>query len=143
MKRVHCSSEAFGQECQGGVMALGQRNPVAEHPRLLHDQQELQWQEEPLGLWLGQSLVKKDLEDTMNDKTWSENSRYPGEVFFIPRPGAGAEDYGVLVTLVCDGEQKMSHLLLLGGKTFTEINWSYLPFKVTFSFHGNSFPKLH
>merc|ERR1712088_845367 len=32
-----------------------------------------------------QTLVKKDLEDTMNDKMWSQNSHYPGEVFFIPR----------------------------------------------------------
>merc|ERR1712088_741983 len=90
-----------------------------------------------------QTLVKKDLEDTMNDKMWSQNSHYPGEVFFIPRPGVEAEDDGVLVTVVFDGEQKRSYLLLLDGQTFTEVNRSYLPFKVPFSFHGNWFPELH
>merc|ERR1711881_548077 len=90
-----------------------------------------------------QTLVKKDLEDTMNDKMWSQNSHYPGEVFFIPRPGAEAEDDGVLVTVVFDGEQKRSFLLLLDGQTFAEVNRSYLPFKVPFSFHGNWFPELH
>jgi len=90
-----------------------------------------------------QTLVKKDLEDTMNDKMWSQNSHYPGEVFFIPRPGAEAEDDGVLVTVVFDGEKKRSYLLLLDGQTFTEVNRSYLPFKVPFSFHGNWFPELH
>ena len=69
--------------------------------------------------------------------------RVPGEVFFIPRPGAEAEDDGVLVTVVFDGEQSRSYLLLLDGQTFTEVNRSYLPFKVPFSFHGNWFPELH
>merc|ERR1712203_250140 len=74
-----------------------------------------------------QTLVKKDLEDTMNDKMWSQNSHYPGEVFFIPRPGAEAEDDGVLVTVVFDGEKKRSYLLLLDGQTFTEVNRPTFP----------------
>ena len=32
-------------------------------------------------------LVKKDLCDSRNDKTWSRPSHYPGEMWFIPRPG--------------------------------------------------------
>ena len=90
-----------------------------------------------------QTLVKKDLEDSMNDMTWSRNSHYPGELFFVPRPGADTEDDGLLLTVVFDGEQKRSYLLLLDGETFTEVNRSYLPFKVPFSFHGNWFPELH
>merc|ERR1712203_35299 len=83
------------------------------------------------------------LDFPMNHGMWSQNSHYPGEVFFIPRPGAEAEDDGVLVTVVFDGEQKRSYLLLIDGQTFTEVNRSYLPFKVPFSFHGNWFPELH
>ena len=45
--------------------------------------------------------------------------------------------------VVFDGEQSRSYLLLLDGQTFTEVNRSYLPFKVPFSFHGNWFPELH
>merc|ERR1739838_474495 len=89
------------------------------------------------------TLVKKDLEDSMNDKTWYRPSHYPGEVFFIPRPDGEAEDDGVVVTIVFDGEKEQSYLLLLDGKTFQEINYSYLPVNVPFSFHGNWFPELH
>jgi len=89
------------------------------------------------------TLVKKDLENSMNDKMWSENSHYPGEMFFVPRPGAVEEDDGVLMTVVFDGEQRRSYLLLLDGKTFTEVDRSYLPFRIPFSFHGNWFPALH
>jgi carotenoid cleavage dioxygenase-like enzyme len=90
-----------------------------------------------------QTLVKKDLEDSTNDLTWSEASHYPGEVSFVPRPGADDEDDGLLVTVVFDGELKRSYLLLIDGKTFEEVNRSYLPFNVPFSFHGNWFPELH
>lgn len=90
-----------------------------------------------------QTLLKKDLENSMNDKTWSRPSHYPGEVFFIPRPGAKDEDDGVVVTIVFDGEKKQSYLLLLDGQTFSELNWSYLPYNVPFSFHGNWFPELY
>jgi len=89
-----------------------------------------------------QTLVKKDLEASENDKTWSVNSHYPGELWFIPRPGAHLEDDGVLVTVVFNGERSQSYLLLLDGQTFEEINRSYLPVNVPFSFHGNWFPEL-
>ena len=89
-----------------------------------------------------QTLVKKDLEASENDKTWSVNSHYPGELWFIPRPGAQLEDDGVLVTVVFNGERSQSYLLLLDGQTFEEINRSYLPVNVPFSFHGNWFPEL-
>ena len=90
-----------------------------------------------------QTLVKKDLEDSLNDKIWSRPSHYPGEAFFIPQPDGEAEDDGVVVTIVFDGEKEQSYLLLLDGKTFQEINYSYLPVNVPFSFHGNWFPELH
>ena len=89
------------------------------------------------------TLVKKDLENSLNDKMWSKDSHYPGEMFFVPRPGAEDEDDGVLMTVVFDGEQRRSYLLLLDGTTFTELDRSYLPFRVPFSFHGNWFPALH
>ena len=89
------------------------------------------------------TLVKKDLEDSLNDKMWSVDSHYPGELFFVARPGAVEEDDGVLMTVVFDGEQRRSYLLLLDAKTFTEVNRSYLPFRVPFSFHGNWFPALY
>ena len=88
-------------------------------------------------------LAKKDLEDSSNYKLWFTESHYPGELFFIPNPAGTEEDDGVLVTIVFDGKREQSYLLLLDGKTFTEINRSYLPYNVPFSFHGNWFPELH
>jgi len=90
-----------------------------------------------------QTLVKKDLENSKNDKTWSRASHYPGEIFFIPNPDGVMEDDGVVVSVVYDGEKKQSYLLLLDGKSFEEINRSYLPFKIPFSFHGTWFPELY
>ena len=98
--------------------------------------------------WVGidywkQTLIKKDLEDSTNYKLWFTESHYPGELFFIPNPTGTAEDDGVLVTIVFDGEREQSYVLVLDGQTFTEINRSYLPYNVPFSFHGNWFPELH
>ena len=90
-----------------------------------------------------QTLVKKDLLKSMNDKTWSRRSHYPGELWFVARPGAEEEDDGLLLTVVFDGELRQSYLLLLDGRTFTEVDRAYLPHNVPFSFHGNWFPELH
>jgi len=90
-----------------------------------------------------QTLIKKDLLDSSEDKTWSKASHYPGEMGFIPRPGAQTEDDGVVVTVVFDGLQQRSYLLLLDGTDFTEISRVYLPIRVPFAFHGNWFPELH
>jgi len=90
-----------------------------------------------------QTLVKKDLEDSMNDKTWSRPSHYSGEVFFVPRPDGDSEDDGVVISIVFDGEKEQSYLQLLDGKTFEEINYAYLPYRVPFAFHGNWFPELY
>ena len=90
-----------------------------------------------------QSLVKKDLVDSMNDVTWSVDSHYPGEPFFIPDPEGRAEDDGLVVTVVYDGTAGFSYLLLLDGRSFTEVTRAYLPHRVPFSFHGNWFPELH
>ena len=97
--------------------------------------------------WVGidywrQTLVKKDLEDSLQDKTWSRPSHYPGEVYFIPRPDGEDEDDGVIVTVVFDGEAEQSYLLHLDGKSFEVINQLYLPHNIPFAFHGNWFPNL-
>ena len=98
--------------------------------------------------WVGidywrMTLVKKDLERPENSKTWSEPNHYPGELQFIPDPEGEEEDDGLLVTVVFDGAREQSYVLLLDGKTFTEVNRAYLPHIIPFSFHGNWFPELH
>ena len=90
------------------------------------------------------TLVKKDLVDSSNYKTWFTESHYPGEMFFIPNPEEGTEeDDGILITISFDGEREESYVLLLDGITFEEIDRAYLPVKIPFSFHGNWFPELY
>jgi len=98
--------------------------------------------------WVGidywrMTLIKKDLEDSSDAKTWSKASHYPGEMFFIPNPEGTEEDDGVLVTVVLDGTREESYLLVLDAQTFEEINHAYLPYIIPFSFHGNWFPELY
>ncbi|XP_023330185.1 carotenoid cleavage dioxygenase 8 homolog B, chloroplastic isoform X2 [Eurytemora carolleeae] len=72
--------------------------------------------------WIGidnqrQGLVKKDLEDSRNDKVWSVPFHYPGEPFFVANTGKD-EDDGIVLSIVYDGTFKKSYILLLDGKTF-------------------------
>ena len=90
-----------------------------------------------------QRLVKRDLVDPAGDRVWGQASHYPGEMFFIPDPQGSAEDDGLLITVVFDGEKEESYLLLLDAATFKEVNRAVLPTFVPFSFHGNWFPELH
>ena len=78
---------------------------------------------------------------TLVKKTW--RTPLSRETFLHPIPTGTAEDDGVLITIVFDGEREKSYVLVLDGQTFTEINHSYLPYNVLFSFHGNWFPELH
>ena len=89
------------------------------------------------------TLIKRDLDNPAGDKTWFEPSHYPGEMFFIPNPEGTEEDDGVLITISFDGWRAQSYVMLLDAQTFEEINRSYLPYKIPFSFHGNWFSELH
>ncbi len=65
-----------------------------------------------------QTLIKKDLEQPENYKTWFKESHYPGEMFFIPNPVGVDEDDGTLITISFDGEREQSYVMLLDAKTF-------------------------
>ncbi|KAM7223109.1 Carotenoid oxygenase [Rhypophila decipiens] len=60
----------------------------------------------------------------------------PGEAIFVPRPGATAEDDGVLLSLVLDGYCDNSYLLCLDAKTMKELGRGEIGFAVAFGFHG-------
>ena len=87
-------------------------------------------------------LVIRDLENSVNDKTWSKPNHYSGDVVFVPHPDGQAEDDGVIISVNFNGEKAQSYLLLLHGKTFQEINHAYLPYKVLYAFHANWFPEF-
>jgi len=85
------------------------------------------------------SLVKQDLE-TAKAAVWAEKDGFPGEPVFVPAPNAGAEDEGVLLSVVLDGEGGRSFLLVLDAATMLERARAFAPHAIPFGFHGNYFP---
>jgi beta,beta-carotene 9',10'-dioxygenase len=84
------------------------------------------------------SLVKQDL-GTAKAATWIEKDTFPGEPVFAGAPNAGAEDEGVLLSVVLDGEKGRSFLLVLDAATMRECARAYAPHVIPFGFHGNYF----
>lgn len=80
-------------------------------------------------------LVKTDVKKRQN-KVWFEDDCYPGEPIFVARPGATAEDDGVVLTVVLDGKRRLSFLLIQDAQSFDEIARAYLPHILPFGFHG-------
>lgn len=76
--------------------------------------------------------------DTVTGETriWYEAGQYPGEPVFVPVPGAAGEDQGVLLTVVLDGFQGRSYLLVLDATNLEEVGRAEVPHHIPFGFHG-------
>lgn len=85
--------------------------------------------------WLD-SIVRADLEQRTTTK-WAEPGCYPGEPVFVARPGnEGAEDEGVLLSVVFDSESGGSYMLVLDAQDLTELARAEAPHHIPFGFHG-------
>lgn len=82
-------------------------------------------------------LVKYDIE-THTAKVWSQHGHSASEAIFVPNPEAAEEDEdnGVLLTVVLDGVQGTSYLLVLDAKTMTEVARADVNGAIGFGFHG-------
>lgn len=80
-------------------------------------------------------LVKADVKKG-ESRIWREWGVYPGEPVFVPRPGAKAEDDGVILSVVLDGRRRKSALLVLDARNMEEIARASVPHHVPFGFHG-------
>jgi hypothetical protein len=82
-------------------------------------------------------ICKTDLE-TRETKTWNENEYlYPGEPFFIPRPGSIVEDDGIVISALTDSREGHDDaLLFLDASTFTEVARTKFKTHVPSSLHG-------
>lgn len=80
-------------------------------------------------------LVKIDV-DTGESKFWHEPGCYPGEPVFVAAPGAGAEDDGVVLSVVLDSASESSFLLVLDAGSWREVARAGVPHAVPFGFHG-------
>ncbi|SPO07108.1 related to beta-carotene 15,15`-dioxygenase [Cephalotrichum gorgonifer] len=87
------------------------------------------------------SIVKTDTA-TQEALMWcGPKGHTPGEAIFVPRPagedgGERAEDDGVLLSVVLDGESRVSYLLCLDARTMEEVGRAECGFAVGFGFHG-------
>lgn len=81
-------------------------------------------------------IVKTDLQ-TKEVMIWSGTpGTVPGECIFVPRPGGGAEDDGVLLTVVLDGTAGTSYLLCLDAGTLEELGRAEADFPIAYGIHG-------
>ncbi len=80
-------------------------------------------------------LVKIDVK-AKTASTWYEEDCYPGEPVFVAAPGASAEDEGVVLSVVLNGEKGNSFLLVLDAASFRELGRAEVPHHVPFGFHG-------
>jgi beta,beta-carotene 9',10'-dioxygenase len=83
-------------------------------------------------------LVKIDVADG-SVAVWEEPSAWAGEPVFVPRPGATAEDDGVVLSVVLDTDAGASFLLVLDAATFEEVARARAPHHIPFGFHGQFF----
>ncbi len=90
--------------------------------------------------WLDH-IVRADL-GTGACERWEEPGSFPGEPVFVAAPrssnGAGepAEDDGVLLSVVLDGERGTSFLLALDAHSLEELARAEVPHAIPFGFHG-------
>jgi carotenoid cleavage dioxygenase-like enzyme len=89
------------------------------------------------GGWID-SLVKVDVRDGSRSE-WREAGCYPGEPVFVREPNAGAEDGGVVLSVVLDANAGRSFLLVLDAGTFEELARADAPHHIPFGFHGQHF----
>jgi len=80
-------------------------------------------------------LVKVDVR-AKTARTWYEDGCYPGEPVFVAAPDATGEDEGVVLSVVLDGKQGHSFLLVLDAASFTELARAEVPHHIPFGFHG-------
>jgi carotenoid cleavage dioxygenase-like enzyme len=80
-------------------------------------------------------IVRADVE-AGSSRTWSEPDCFPGEPVFVARPGAEAEDDGVLLTLVFDGARGGTRLVVLDARSLEEVARAEAPHTIPYGFHG-------
>ncbi|XP_042515352.1 carotenoid cleavage dioxygenase 8 homolog B, chloroplastic-like [Macadamia integrifolia] len=85
------------------------------------------------------TLTKIDLSEKTT-QNWHEEGAVPSEPFFVARPGATAEDDGVVISMVSD-KNGGGYAVLLDGSTFEEIARAEFPYGLPYGLHGCWVPK--
>lgn len=69
-------------------------------------------------------------------RVWRADACYPGEPVFVAAPDGGAEDDGVLLSVVLDAAAGTSFLLVLEATSLRELARARAPHPIPFGFHG-------
>lgn len=80
-------------------------------------------------------LVKADVQKGTTT-IWRQDGCYPGEALFVQRPNATNEDDGVILSVIMDGHNSHSFLLVLDAQTFEELGRADVVNHIPFGFHG-------
>lgn len=80
-------------------------------------------------------LVKVDI-CAKTAQIWHEDGCYPGEPVFVAAPDATGEDEGIVLSVVLNGKQEHSFLLVLDACSFEELARAEVPHYIPFGFHG-------
>lgn len=88
-------------------------------------------------------LCKVDVETGEGIQWENPAGHSPGEAIFVPRPGAEAEDEGVLLTIVLDGFRGVSYLLCLDASTMKELGRAEWEGAIPFTVHGQHVPSVN
>ncbi|MGH2981108.1 MAG: carotenoid oxygenase family protein [Solirubrobacterales bacterium] len=86
------------------------------------------------GGWIDR-IVKADVEERRST-VWSEEGCFPGEPVFVAAPEADGEDEGVVLSVVLDGRNGRSLLLVLDARSLEELARAEVPHHIPFGFHG-------
>ncbi|KAF5842235.1 carotenoid oxygenase [Dunaliella salina] len=88
---------------------------------------------------LGNALAKHDTL-TGEAQTWHEPGGATGECVFVPRPGAQAEDDGVVLVQHMGADGRTS-LVILDAQRWQELGRARLPYGMPYRFHGSFMPE--
>ena len=83
-------------------------------------------------------LLKIDVQNA-SSKIWSDEGCYPGEVVFIAKPDADAENDGVVLSVVLNTKAGNSFLLILDTSTFAVVATAEVPHHIQFGLHGQHY----
>ena len=76
---------------------------------------------------------------TASAQSWWRVAHYPTEPIFVPDPQGLAEDDGVIVTSVLDGERQQTYLLVLNATDMSTLATAYTPVISPYDVHGQFF----
>jgi carotenoid cleavage dioxygenase-like enzyme len=85
-------------------------------------------------------LTKADVVER-TARHWQVDHCFPGEPVFVAAPNAdlGAEDQGVILSVVLDAQANRSFLVALEAESFEELARAEVPMALPYGFHGQYF----